>query len=98
MGLFKKAKNINWIEINAKIIDCQFSTHNWGTEVSHAKGEAQNRIKLKVEFQSTKHEIIIAQKSFWINASNTIYFQKEAYVSILYNQDSPQQFKLKYPL
>lgn len=94
--MFRKKVPIHWIEVNAKIVDSIISSTSWGTEVNHAQNNSQRRVKLTVEFLFNEKQSIRATGKFWAYTKNRNFFQTGSFVTILYNEAKPTQFKLKY--
>ncbi len=92
--MFKKAP-IHWVEMNVKIVESVLSSSSWGTEVSHAQNKSQRRVGLTVEIPLKENEVILATRKFWTFTKNRNIFQAGNFITILYNQDNPKEFKLK---
>lgn len=95
--MFKKAP-IHWVEMNVKIIESILSSNSWGTEVAHAQNKSQRRVRLTVEIPLKENEVILATRKFWTFTKNRNIFQAGNFITILYNQDNPKEFKLKYDI
>lgn len=95
--MFRK-KTIHWIEVNARIVESIFSTNSWGTEITHARNESQRRVKLTIEIPLKGTPSIQVTRKFWTFTKNRNFFQKGEFITVLYNQENPKQFKLKYAI
>ena len=93
-----KYQKIEWIEMNAQIIESDFSHRTVGHEITYAKGESQRRVKLTVQFTSLQNKPITVTNTVWTYTKNRSYFEEGQWVTILYNKKKPQQFKLKYQI
>ncbi len=93
-----KYQKIEWIEMNAQIIESDFSHRTVGHEITYAKGESQRRVKLTVQFTSLQNKPITVTSKVWTYTKNRAYFEEGQWVTILYNKKKPQQFKLKYQI
>lgn len=77
-------------------MDSYFKNNSWGTEVTHARNESQRRVKITVEVPITSNQSILATGEFWTYTKNRKLFEKGSFVTVLYNEVKPTQFKLKY--
>lgn len=90
--------NPNWIETNVEIIDSDFSRFTNGTEISQARGETTRRVTLTVKIFLSKKDFVIVTKKVSTKTRNKAFFEKGKFISILYNPNNPNQFKLKYDI
>lgn len=96
--MFRKKATIHWIELNVKIVESVLYSGSWGTEVTHARNKSQRRVRLTVEIPLKDNQVVIATRKFWTFTKNRNIFQEAEFVTILYNQNNPKEFKLKYDI
>lgn len=96
--MFKKKEPIHWVEVNVKIVKSVLSSNSWGTEVAHAQNKSQRRVRITVEIPLKENRVVMATKKFWTFTKNRNIFQEGNFVTILYNQENPKEFKLKYDI
>ncbi|AXG40773.1 MULTISPECIES: hypothetical protein [Enterococcus] len=96
--MFKRKEPIHWVEVNVKIVKSVLSSNSWGTEVAHAQNKSQRRVRITVEIPLKEKRVVMATKKFWTFTKNRNIFQEGNFVTILYNQENPKEFKLKYDI
>lgn len=96
--MFKKKEPIHWVEVNVKIVKSVLSSNSWGTEVAHAQNKSQRRVRITVEIPLKENRVVMATKKFWTFTKNRNIFQEGNFVTILYNQENPKEFKFKYDI
>jgi hypothetical protein len=94
----RRSLNIVWIESNVEIIKSECSSRTYGNDISYAKGESTRRVKLTVKIILSNGKSIITTRRVWTKTKNRAFFYEGQYVAILYDQENPKRFKLKYDI
>ncbi|MEI5991880.1 hypothetical protein A5881_003419 [Enterococcus termitis] len=92
----QQSADVTWIETNVEIIKSEFSKRTYGNDLSYAKGESARRVKLTVNIVLNDGNSVVATQTVWTKTKNRAFFQEGKFVTILYAQDNPKKFKLKY--
>jgi hypothetical protein len=98
LNWLQKLMNVNWIETTAEILDSEFSIHTHGNEYAYTKGETTRKVKLTVKIPLEDKSSVIVTRKVWTKTKNRSIFYKGEYVTILYDQNNPKNFKLKYDI
>lgn len=94
----KKKQAITWVETNAQIMECLFSSNTWTNESLLAQGTSYRKVKLTLSVSINEKEATILTRKIWTQTKNRYLFEVGNWVTILYDKKNPQHFKLKYDL